>query len=192
VPARGLEPRTLGLKLRPDLRMTRPQAPAVFDSLPRASSRLLQQPRLGYTNWLYIEGLERSAGARERETEGSLPTSLRRATASGGVRGFKSAATHHGFQIATGRDERRPPRVDWATIKAGVTFQNCRKTAGALLDPGRVIERLAQLLHPGCPPTGWIKRSAKDPCLFGDFAGPDLDDAHRVPGHSVWVLGLPK
>src|SRR6266851_1162388 len=54
--------------------MTRPQAPAVFDSLPRGSSHLLQQPRLGYTNWLYIEGLERSAGARERETEGSLPT----------------------------------------------------------------------------------------------------------------------
>jgi hypothetical protein len=80
-----------GLKVRPDLRMTPPQGSAVFDSPPRASSRLLRQPRLGYTNWLYIPGALSDRPARANAKRRGLPTSLRRATALCGVRGSSPA-----------------------------------------------------------------------------------------------------
>jgi hypothetical protein len=87
VPARGLEPRTLGLKARPEPRRTPPHASCCIRF---SASRLPVAPR-GTPAWQYEMAIhpkavsDRSARANIKQ-KGPLPTSLRRATALRGVK----------------------------------------------------------------------------------------------------------
>ncbi len=141
MPATGFEPATLGLKARPELRRTPPQASCY--SILRISPPPGTWRYLGLTirNGYISEGLERSPRVREREMERPRSPPLRRATALRGRRGSSPPrpTTHRWLLKGLGTRS-----IRWKQTQLGPSYEQT---------PSRPGWRSQARTEPGLPAT---------------------------------------